>query len=194
MNRTSVILTLFGALTIVLTSAIAGGTPLPTATPDPTVCFAPNPSSVAPGEEVEVSGDCPGLLHHRFIRIYFNGVIVAEWDFGGGRLFSTRFVVPRTTRPGGYNLRLVGPFIDTSTELRVIGQPLPCAGDCNLDDRVTIDELVTGTNIAIGRKSIEACTALDGDADLRISIEELVSGVGAAMNGCAVTVSGPQSR
>lgn len=60
-----------------------------------------------------------------------------------------------------------------------------CPGDCNVDDRVTIDELVRGVAIALGEQDRRDCLALDRDGDAVISIAEIIAAVAAALNGCA---------
>lgn len=68
-----------------------------------------------------------------------------------------------------------------------------CAGDCNGDHMVTIDELVTGVAMMLSPGSHE-CPALDGDQDGTVVISELVAAVGAALQGCGAapgfTISG----
>lgn len=59
-----------------------------------------------------------------------------------------------------------------------------CAGDCNLDGRVTVDELVTGVNIALLQQHIWECGVIDKDSDCRVGVSELVSAVARAQRGC----------
>lgn len=59
-----------------------------------------------------------------------------------------------------------------------------CTGDCNGSSMVTVDELVTGVNIALGELQITACDLLDVNDDSQVSIDELIAAVGAALNGC----------
>jgi hypothetical protein len=60
--------------------------------------------------------------------------------------------------------------------------PGACAGDCNGDDAVTVNELVTAVTMALGNAA--ACAAVDGDGDGTVSISELVRAIGALLNGC----------
>lgn len=56
--------------------------------------------------------------------------------------------------------------------------PLPrCVGDCDGNDRVTVDEVVTGVNIALGTSDVGACRAADGDGSQTVTVNELVTGV-----------------
>jgi hypothetical protein len=68
---------------------------------------------------------------------------------------------------------------------------IPCAGDCNNDDKVTVNELIKGVNIALGKAEITACAALDLAGDGRVTIDELVKAVNKALSGCFETVALP---
>ncbi len=66
-----------------------------------------------------------------------------------------------------------------------------CTGDCNRDDRVAIDELITGVNIALEVTSSEVCSPLDEDADMRVVVNELVAAVDNGLSGCpALRIAG----
>jgi hypothetical protein len=59
-----------------------------------------------------------------------------------------------------------------------------CAGDCDHDDRVTIDELVIAVNVGLGALPVDRCTALDSNGDGEVAVDELVAAVGRALAGC----------
>lgn len=59
-----------------------------------------------------------------------------------------------------------------------------CAGDCNGDGRVTVDELVHMVNIALGRTDVLACLAGDHDHDGTIVVNEIVAAVNRALTSC----------
>lgn len=63
-------------------------------------------------------------------------------------------------------------------------QPEPCLGDCDSSGEVTIEELVRGVAIALGRLAPEACPALDADASGLITIDEVLQAVRSSMEGC----------
>lgn len=71
---------------------------------------------------------------------------------------------------------------------QVVARPAAaqCAGDCDGDDQVRIDELLTGVAIAIDGQDVGACAALDTDGDGRVVIHELLAAVGHALDGCGV--------
>jgi len=60
----------------------------------------------------------------------------------------------------------------------------PCVGDCNRNFVVTIDELVTGVNIALGSLQFDRCPAFDTEDSMSVEINELITGVINALNGC----------
>ena len=62
-----------------------------------------------------------------------------------------------------------------------------CAGDCNHDGVVTVNEILTLVNIALGNAGVSACSAGDTNHDGMISISELVAAVNQALNGCAAS-------
>jgi hypothetical protein len=62
--------------------------------------------------------------------------------------------------------------------------PGPCAGDCNGDGVVTVNELVIMVNVALGGLSDADCLPGDIDADGRITVDELVAAVQASLIGC----------
>lgn len=59
---------------------------------------------------------------------------------------------------------------------------IPCAGDCNNDGTVTIDELLTLVGVALGRGQVERCLPGDHDRDGAITIDEIVTASAAALD------------
>jgi hypothetical protein len=62
--------------------------------------------------------------------------------------------------------------------------PPACAGDCNEDGSVTVDELIHGVNIALGTMSIDTCRAMDANSDGDVTVDELIAAVSRALTGC----------
>jgi hypothetical protein len=54
-------------------------------------------------------------------------------------------------------------------------------GDCNADETVTVEEIVTLVRIALGETSLEQCPAGDRNDDGLVTIEEIVLAVQAAL-------------
>lgn len=61
-----------------------------------------------------------------------------------------------------------------------------CAGDCNGDQQVTVDELITAVNIALGLRPIDDCVVSDSNLDRQVTIDELLTAVNRALAGCSV--------
>ncbi|GIW42947.1 MAG: hypothetical protein KatS3mg077_0229 [Candidatus Binatia bacterium] len=59
-----------------------------------------------------------------------------------------------------------------------------CPGDCNGDQRVTIEELVTMAGIALELRPVAACEAADRDRNGQVTVDEIVAAVARALNGC----------
>jgi hypothetical protein len=62
--------------------------------------------------------------------------------------------------------------------------PAPCAGDCNGDGRISIDELISGVNILLESAELEVCPSFDADEDGSVTVDEIVAVLQAALNGC----------
>jgi hypothetical protein len=60
-----------------------------------------------------------------------------------------------------------------------------CTGDCNGDGEVTVNELITMVNIALGSANVSTCAAGDANGDGEITINEIIAGVNNALNGCS---------
>jgi len=51
-----------------------------------------------------------------------------------------------------------------------------CIGDCDLDGNVSIDELITGVNIALNTLPIDACRPIDADYDSAVTVRRSAVG------------------
>ncbi len=51
---------------------------------------------------------------------------------------------------------------------------VPCAGDCNRDGTVGLNEWSIGLNIAMGFAPLDSCSAYDGDQDGNVQVHEVV--------------------
>ena len=62
-----------------------------------------------------------------------------------------------------------------------------CVGDCGEDGEVTVNELISMVDGALGSSvEVSACVAGDADSDGTIGITEILTGVNNALNGCGV--------
>ena len=63
--------------------------------------------------------------------------------------------------------------------------PAPtCAGDCDISEDVTVDEIITGVNIALGTLPIDNCNAMDTSGDDQVTVDEILRAVQNALQGC----------
>jgi hypothetical protein len=60
-----------------------------------------------------------------------------------------------------------------------------CAGDCNADLDLTIDELLGNVGIALEQRLLGLCPVADSNRDQHIAVEELVGMTRTVLNGCA---------
>ncbi len=63
-------------------------------------------------------------------------------------------------------------------------QRVACIGDCAIDGRVTVDEIITGVSIALGQIEIDSCALLDRNRDGAVTVDEILAAVTAALAGC----------
>jgi len=76
---------------------------------------------------------------------------------------------------------LLGAAISASISAPVAA----CTGDCNADNRVLVDELITGVTIGLDSAPPDRCLLFDEDDDGSVAINELIIGVENALNGCS---------
>ena len=82
------------------------------------------------------------------------------------------------------------PEVPTETPTPEPSAPTPtatpgsCPGDCDGSGDVTVNEIVSGVNIALGNGDLGLCPALDANQDGQVTVNELLQAVNAAVNGC----------
>lgn len=62
--------------------------------------------------------------------------------------------------------------------------PAPCVGDCNVDRVVTVNEVLTMVNIALGNTLPSECAAGDANGDHQVTVDEILTALANALNGC----------
>ena len=62
----------------------------------------------------------------------------------------------------------------------------PCVGDCGKNGTVTVDEILTMVNIALGNVQVSDCNAGDANGDGEVTIDEILTAVNNALNGCVI--------
>jgi len=64
------------------------------------------------------------------------------------------------------------------------GSALTCAGDCDGDGAVTVDEIVAMVTIALDLEPVDICRSSDRDGNNAVEIDEVIAAVSFALNGC----------
>jgi hypothetical protein len=64
-----------------------------------------------------------------------------------------------------------------------------CVGDCNENSVVTVEEILTMANIALGAAPIAACQAGDADHNDQITVDEILTAVHNALTSCPAPVA-----
>jgi len=59
-----------------------------------------------------------------------------------------------------------------------------CTGDCEGSNTVTVDEIITLANIALGNVDVDTCPAGDTNGDAHVTVDEIVAAVNNALRGC----------
>lgn len=82
-------------------------------------------------------------------------------------------------------VRDVEGFVGPSREIVIqVGPVSHCAGDCNGDLQVTVDEILSAVGIALGNLAVTDCTAADLNGDGTVTVDEIIAAVNAALTGC----------
>lgn len=62
--------------------------------------------------------------------------------------------------------------------------PAVCVGDCNSSGDVTVNEIITLVNLALGNGSVSECLAGDADHSGTVTVNEIIVAVNNALAGC----------
>jgi len=89
------------------------------------------------------------------------------------------------TRPAVLLLIAIGLLAAVFTR----GASAQCRGDCGQDGAVSVDEIVTLVNIALGNLEVGSCEAGDLNGDGQITVDEILSAVADALGGCTPATS-----
>ena len=76
------------------------------------------------------------------------------------------------------------PMGDLVAAFTLSAVPPVCVGDCDSGGAVTVDELITGVNIALGNSSVSTCDIGDVNHDGQITVDEIITAVSLALGGC----------
>lgn len=86
---------------------------------------------------------------------------------------------PIACSPFGYDF--VSPDPCKGAPCKAIGRRH--VGDCNLDESVTVDEIITGVNIALGQMAVSTCSEADSDRSYSVTVDEVLTSITAALEG-----------
>jgi hypothetical protein len=112
-------------------------------------------------------------------------VIVSPVSVVEGGMYTT---TPESAFAAGYPwARALAALLVVLLAARASLAGLPCIGDCDGDEQVSISELITGVNMALGLAPVAQCAAFDSNGDQQVGITELVTAVNAALGSCAGT-------
>jgi hypothetical protein len=88
---------------------------------------------------------------------------------------------PVDTGPGQTDVNFT--FGDENLQPCPTPTPTSCVGDCGGDGTVTVDELLTMVNIALGNMDVSSCSAGDDNDDGQITVDEILNAVNNALQG-----------
>lgn len=74
------------------------------------------------------------------------------------------------------------------------GAGAQCAGDCNDDGMVTVDEILTMVNISLGSQSVGACRAGDANGDGEVTVDEILTAVNNSLASCPAPPTATATR
>jgi hypothetical protein len=86
----------------------------------------------------------------------------------------------RACSPTGADLGL--PLADPCDGFACVAPNLPTVGDCDHDQRITVDEVLRGVTIALGTEPVGACAVFDGDHSGSVTVDELLAAVEVLLN------------
>jgi hypothetical protein len=133
------------------------------------------------------------------------GVRVGRNDpLADGLVYGCVLRVANDTPPGDYPVRTVSAALhdrdgnalepltahDAVITVTDPASSTGCLMDCNNDNRVTVDEVVLGIEIALGksRGGLKRCPLADATGDGLITIDELITAIRAMLYGCYMSV------
>jgi hypothetical protein len=137
-------------------------------------------------EPIDVDAESPNDQSQASVAADPNGEFLVVWrqDLDDGDIVAQRLASAEgtfTPPPTPTN----GPPTDTPTMVPPTHTPSDsCPGDCDGDGQVSIGELITAVNIALGLRDIGDCGAANTNGDNGISISELIGAVNSALEGC----------
>lgn len=100
----------------------------------------------------------------------------------GDRLAVDQTCVPVAGQPPCSSAASVSQVAITDGKVTIGG----CAGDCNGDHEVTVDELLQMVNISLESSPLSICPVADANGDGGVTVEEIIQAVNFALTACPV--------
>jgi YVTN family beta-propeller protein len=98
--------------------------------------------------------------------------------------------VPVGNRPFGVAVGPANPpFSPPPTATPTPTPTKVCAGDCDGNQLVTVDEIMRCVNIALGAVQLTECPGCDVDTDGAVTVDEILAAVNNALAGCPMTAT-----
>lgn len=98
---------------------------------------------------------------------------------------TTYEVVVRGAAPSATPTETPAPSTPTATATRdSTPNGSACAGDCDANRTVAVNELITGVNIALATASVSTCPVFDANGDGQVTIDEILRAVNNALSSC----------
>lgn len=95
----------------------------------------------------------------------------------------------RACSPLGYDFASA----DVCAGAPCVSRTRPRVADCDFSGDVTVDEIITTVNIALGINPVAACDQADGDLDRQVTVDEIVGATRAALVGVPQTLDASRS-
>lgn len=179
-------------VTLVLVPSVTP-TPSPTVTPTPTSTpmldscppdLTLDRATGPPGSQVAFSGRCSLVRSGRSGTVYFDNTQVGTVAGDAAGNYSGTVSIPSDAAIGSHLIHIASPRDIATSSFEVTAPPAACAGDCNGDALVSIDDLLQAVGVAFGDAPPSSCASVDADGDGAVSINELLGAVQHALDGC----------
>jgi phospholipase C len=130
-----------------------------------------------------------GFIDHQILSFDAYAKFIEDDFLGGQRLDPATDGRPDSRKGVRENAAVLGDLraefdFTRAPRAPLLLSPYPCSGDCTNIGSVTVGDVDTMVNIALGRKSLSTCLAGDVDGDGSVTIVDLLAAVRNALTGC----------
>ena len=147
-----------------------------------------DPTHGPAGMTVAVIGRCYYIHSGGAARVYLDGEFVVEVRANTGGDYQAEIRLPDDSAAGFHDVSVTTVSGTPIGSARVYVNPpaiAPCAGDCDRDGAVTVDELVAMVSLALGAgPGARRCPAAVADGIGPPRVDDLVAAVNSALDGC----------